>query len=234
MYTSDQKLQIVKYWYETKSYVTVCRMFAKKYGFRRGPEPTNLKILKIVHHFDKEKTLMNCNKVRSGRDSIVSPEKKEEVCQSVVNSPKKSHCKRAQELAISSSTVWRVMTNDLKLFPYKISTYHALKEQDKEKRIAICECFNDRLERTPSWLSHIWFSEEAHFHLNGAVNNHNNIFWGEKTPGEISEKQLNGAKVTAFITFNAKHGLLGPYWFEERGKTVTVNSRCYCHYAEVP
>ena len=75
----------------------------------------------------------------------------------------------------------------------------------------MCEWFNDKLEQTPSWLSIIWFSDEAQFHLNGAVNNHNNIFWGEQAPEEISEKQLKGVKVTAFIAFNAKHGLLGPY-----------------------
>ena len=92
----------------------------------------------------------------------------------------------------------------------------------------MCEQFNDQLEQTPSWLNHIWFSDEAHFHLNGAINNHNNIFWGEQTPEEISEKQLKGVKVTAFIAFNAKHGLLGPYWFEEHGNMITVNSPHYC------
>ena len=143
---------------------------------------------------------MNCNRGQSGWDSIVSPEKKQEVHQSVVNGPKKSHRKRAQELTLSPSTVWRVMTNNLRLFPYKISTHHVLKEQDKEKCIAICEWFNNKLEQTPSWLNHI--------HLNGAVNNH--------------------ITVLSFIPFHPKHGLLRPYWFEEHGKTVTVNSPRYC------
>ena len=55
MYTLDQKLEIVKYWYETKLYVTVHRMFAKTYEFRRGHEPTKLKIQRIVHYFEKKK-----------------------------------------------------------------------------------------------------------------------------------------------------------------------------------
>ena len=130
-------------------------MFTKKYGFRRRPEPTKLKIQRIVHHFEKEKTLINCSKGRNGRDSTVSHEKREEVRQSVVNSPKKSLRKRAQELALSRSTVCGVMTNDLKLFPYKILTHLVLKQQDKEKRIAMCEWFNDKLEQTPSCLNHI-------------------------------------------------------------------------------
>ena len=45
-------------------------------------------------------------------------------------------------------------------------------------------------------------SDEAHFHLNGlitTINNHNNVFWGEEKPEEISEKSLKGLKVTAFV-----------------------------------
>ena len=58
----------------TYAYLTVHCMFAKKYEFHRGHEPTKLKIQRIVHHFEKEKTLMNCNKSRSGQDSIVNSE----------------------------------------------------------------------------------------------------------------------------------------------------------------
>ena len=50
---------------------------------------------------------------------------------------------------------------------------------------------------------------------------------GESSPEEIGEKHLNGPKVTEFVAFNAKHSLLGPYWFEENGHTVTTNSECY-------
>ena len=91
----------------------------------------------------------------------------------------------------------------------------------------MCDWISQKLERTPSWINHIWFSDEAHFHLNSAVNNHNNIFWGSDLPEEITERQLKGPKVTAFVAFNARHGLLGPYWFEEDGKTVTINAARY-------
>jgi len=33
---------------------------------------------------------------------------------------------------------------------------------------------------------------------------------------------MKGLKVTTFVAFNARHGLLSLYWFEEAGKTVTV------------
>ena len=49
----------------------------------------------------------------------------------------------------------------------------------------------------------------------------------ESSPEEIGEKHLKSPKITAFVAFNAKHNLLGPYWFEENGHTVTINSERY-------
>ncbi|XP_076041907.1 histone-lysine N-methyltransferase SETMAR-like [Oratosquilla oratoria] len=166
---------------------------------------------------------------RSGAKPILTPEKRRETKDSVVRSPKKSYRRRAQELSLSPTTLLRSMRNDLKLFPYRISTYHVLKDEDKTRRIEISEWLDEKLERSPGWLNNIWFSDEAHYHLNGTVNNHNNVFWGEEPPEEMSEKHLKGAKVTAWIAFNPRHGLLGPYWFQDgRGKTVIVNSERYC------
>ena len=99
--------------------------------------------------------------------------------------------------------------------------------QDKTQRYAMCQWFLRELEAHPDLVRLIWFTDEAHFHLNGAVNNHNNIFWGSSPPEEIVEKQLKGKKVTAFVAFNAEHGLLGPYWFEVDGKTATINAERY-------
>ena len=92
----------------------------------------------------------------------------------------------------------------------------------------MCQWMLDRMTDNPDWVDNdLWFTDETHFHLHGAVNNHNNVFWGTSLPEEISSKQLKGQKVTAFVAFNAKHGLLGPYWFEEDGKTVTVTGARY-------
>ena len=128
---------------------------------------------------------------------------------------------------MSPTTLSRVIRKDLKLLPFRISTQHVLQQQEKEERIEMCNWLNKKLERTPSWLNHICFSDEAHFHLNRAVNNHNNVFWRESRPEEISEKHPKGSKVTASVAFNAKHGLLGTYWFEENGRIVTINSDPY-------
>ena len=53
------------------------------------------------------------------------------------------------------------------------------------------------------------------------------MFWRVSSLEKISEKHLKGLKVTVFVGFNAKHGLMGPYWFEKNGHTVTINSERY-------
>ena len=91
----------------------------------------------------------------------------------------------------------------------------------------MCDWLNEKLEQTPGWLNRIWFSDQAHFHLNGAVNIPNNVFWGEEKPVEISKKRLKISKITAFVAFNAKHGLLEPYWFKENGCIFAINIAPY-------
>ena len=87
---------------------------------------------------------------------------------------------------MSPTTNLRVMKKDLKLFLFRISNHHVLKQQDKEKRIEMCNWLNEKLAQTPSSLNHMWFSDEVHFHLNWEVNKHNNVFWGESISEEIN------------------------------------------------
>ena len=68
------------------------------------------------------------------------------------------------------------------------------------------------MEKYPNWINSLWFSDEAHFHLNRAINNHNNVFWGAE---EVSEMTLKGPKSTCFCALNVRWGMPGPYRFED-------------------
>ena len=89
----------------------------------------------------------------------------------------------------------------------------------------MCDWLNEKLEQSPDWLSHIWLSNEARFHLHGAVNNNNNVFWGEEKPKKSVRTSLEFRKDIVFVALNAKHGLMGNYWFEENGRPVTTYSK---------
>ena len=61
------------------------------------------------------------------------------------------------------------------------------------------EWFNEMMEGDQEWIKDVWFSDEAHFHLNGIVSKHSYCFWGIKMPADfITQKPLHSSKVTAW------------------------------------
>ena len=69
-------------------------------------------------------------------------------------------------------------------------------------------------------------SDEANFHLNGSVNKQNFRYWSTINPRQVREHPLHCGRVT-FWAAVAKFGAIGPYFFEENGRSVTVNSARY-------
>ena len=98
------------------------------------------------------------------------------VRESVEQSPKRSTRKRSQTLAISRSTMMRVMTEDLGMFPYRIQTHQKFSEADRRKEMA--KVLLDKIEESDTFLKNLWTTDEAHFHLDGQVNSKNNVYWG--------------------------------------------------------
>ena len=142
-------------------------------------------------------------------------------------SPKKLHRQRSAELGLTPSSIRRKMKQDLNLFPYHITTAHKSTDGDEAARVAVWEMLQQKMEANPNRIRDAWFYDEAHFHVNGAVNSHNNIFWRLQHPDEVEEKLLKGRKVTAFVAVSDR-GVLEPYWFEDKnGRTVTINQERY-------
>ena len=71
----------------------------------------------------------------------------------------------------SSTSVYRMLRFDLKLTPYTISIMQHLKPSDIDYRIHFGRWMIEH-----DIIEHVWFSGEAHFYLNGDVNN-GYAFW---------------------------------------------------------
>jgi len=69
-------------------------------------------------------------------------------------------------------------------------------------------------------------SDEAHFHLNGRVSKQNFRCWSTINPQQLHEHPLHCDRVTVWIAVT-KFGVIGPYFLEENGRSVTVNSARY-------
>jgi hypothetical protein len=64
------------------------------------------------------------------------------------------------------------------------------------------------------------------FHLSG-----NFRYWAAENTRELHARPLHSPKVTVICTLSSI-GVIGPYFFEEGGVTVTVNANRYCDMLE--
>ena len=224
--TVEERGELVEFYLETKSIVKTQRAFQRHFGVREAPGRKT--VWRIVQKFRTDRNLHNLNKGRSGRHrGARTPENIEAVRLSATRSPKKSCRRRSQELSLSRMSIVRILKLDLKLFPHHIQVKHKLTTQDQRARVAMCNWFNDKMEEDEDWIDNVWFSDEAHFHLDGHVNSKNCVFWGTQPPQEVLQRPLHSSKVTAWCAMNSKT-IIGPYWFEDAdGRTVTVNQENY-------
>uniref|UniRef100_UPI0035900534 HUWE1-associated protein modifying stress responses 1 isoform X1 n=1 Tax=Myxine glutinosa TaxID=7769 RepID=UPI0035900534 len=161
--TVEQKTKVVALWYEIKSYVDIHWRFCQEYDLRTRDGPTNCAIQRIVKHFEHKGTVHNQSKGNSGRPASVTKSQAniDAVRDSAVDSPKKSHRRCSQDLGIKPTSVWRILTKELKLFPYIISIRHKLSQDDMRRRLDMCNWLSDRMERYPNWINLMWFSDEG-------------------------------------------------------------------------
>ena len=117
-----------------------------------------------------------------------SPANVDRVCASVQQSPKKSLRCRSHELGISVTSLQRMLRKDLTKFPHKISTCHKLTDTYMLRRTEMCNRVAERMDRFQNRIDRIWFTDEAYFHQNGALNHHNHAYWGDERPEEIDER----------------------------------------------
>lgn len=146
---------------------------------------------------------------------------------SVLQSPKRSAIKHAAALELSDRSVRRMLHRDLHMHPYKIMVTQELSERNFETRRAVC---HEILQNVPVGAVLI-SSDEAHFHLSGTVNKQNFRYWAAENPQELHQRPLHSPRVTVWCAIS-KFFVWGPYFFEEDGLTVTVNSDRYCHMIE--
>ena len=224
--TTEQKGKLVEFYLETKSIIKTRRAYCLHFQVKDAPDRKT--VWRIVKKFRTERTVHNVNKGRSGRKkSARTPENVEAVRISALRSPKKSTRHRSQELSLSRSSIRRILKLDLNLFPYHIQVKHKLTAEDQRARVRMCDWFTERMEEDEDWIDDVWFSDEAHFHIDGRVNSKNNVFWGSNAPNQVLQRPLHSKKVTAWCAMNSKT-IIGPFWFEDDDEmTTTVNQENY-------
>ncbi|GFX11303.1 uncharacterized protein TNCV_2803671 [Trichonephila clavipes] len=103
----------------------------------------------------------------------------------------------------------------------------AIHPNDHQARRRFVEWAQNEIAVVPDFHKRILFSDEAHFWLNGYVNQQNCLIWSEANPQVYVETPLHPEKLTVRCALWAG-GIIGPYFFKnDEGHNVTVNGDRY-------
>ncbi|XP_066969142.1 uncharacterized protein [Macrobrachium rosenbergii] len=140
------------------------------------------------------------------RRSIRTPENVKRVRAAIIQSPRRSARRHAVALQISSRSLRRILHMDLNFHPYKMMMAQELNQADFANCQNLCENMLENIVPEAAFFS----SDEAHFHLCGAVNKQNFRYWAEHNPQIIQERPLHSPKLTVWCAIS-KFGVIGPY-----------------------
>ena len=174
-FTIKQRSEIVKFYLETKLLVQTHMKYRKHFGVKQALSSTAIK--KILQKFEMHGSRHNRNKENSRRRVTACTKMNiGTVRELTVRSPKKSLQRRSSKLGLAKSTVQRTIKHVLNLNPYKLEIKQSLADGDKAQRFQMCTWFNEMMETDEHWVSKIWFSDDAHFHLDSSLNSQPAIF----------------------------------------------------------
>jgi hypothetical protein len=114
----------------------------------------------------------------------------------------------------------RIM-RDFNFHPYKLQAVPKLHENNHHLRLTF---FHDEIKRIaddPQHLMNVLHTDEANFHLSGAVSMQDFRYWTSEYPSWVSEDPLYSIKVVVWGGVGMNR-IIGPYFFKE-----TINSQRY-------
>lgn len=231
----ETKIALVQIFYSNgRNLSETLRQYRKTTKIHKKSQPCAESTLsRLVKKFEATGSVLDSGKSgrpRVSEETIYSIKK--EVKSSI--NPKKGQACSGREIGrihkVSWSTVHKVLKNILHLYPYKVHRVHELKPADFVERQTFAASFFEKMTKDPSFLRRILWTDEAHFHLHGTVNNKNSVFWASENPHVIDPAPLHDARVTVWCGINCRF-VLGPYFFENCAsgstKTITVTGQRY-------
>lgn len=209
-----------------ESVIAVQREFRRRFNVHRNDSvPARDTILRWVNNLRTGGSIMK-RKPPGRQRSVRTPENIERVRQALLRSPRRSARRQSAALGISNRSVRRILHGNLHFHPYKLVVVQQLNVRDYAQRLNFAQQMLDLFEENENMS--LLMSDEAHFHLNGAVNKQNCRYWADENPRQLHAMPLHSPKLTVWCAVG-RLGIIGPYFFEENGVTVTVTSERYIH-----
>ena len=142
-YTMEQRVFIVRSYFETHSFAEVQQLFRVQFPDRNPPNKMNIwrNVKKYLDHGRSlNRNLKNSGRKRTGR----SQDNIDAVQEELINNPDDVTC-RINNLGLPSVTFNRIVRIDLTWHPYKIQRRHQLLAADYQRRRQFSEWFLQKI-----------------------------------------------------------------------------------------
>lgn len=155
--------------------------------------------------------------------TVTTEENVERVKELYEAEPSTSIRRGAQQLGLSRES-FRVIARDTAcLYPYKIQIYQQLTDRDAERRLNFGNEMLEQIRLKNVNIEKTYFTDEAHFHLNGYVNKQNWRHWGTQNPHLAVAQVAHPQRLTVWCALTSST-IIGPFFIEG---TVTGEKYVY-------
>ena len=191
--------------------------------FRRKPFCVN----NVCHWSEQFKEAGGvCQRESSGRPAV-KEENVERIRRAFLRSPWKSILRCSLELYIPKSAVHNVLHKKLTLHVYKIQLFHEIGAADKPLRNELAEL--EEIDNEPNFMQNIMFTNMAHFHINGCINQCKCQIWGSEKPHVTHEFTHDSTKLNRCELMHDH--IFGLFAFAEK---ETINGMIFLDVLESP
>lgn len=155
----------------------------------------------------------------NGRNRIIrTPENVNRVRLDILWSLNRSVCLRPFSFGVNESTTCQILKLNLAFHRYKIQFCQQLLTRDYQQRFNFAQLMIELMDNNDSTI--LFMSDEAHFHLNGYVNNKSCHYWSSVNRPRLHKAPLHTSKVTVWCTMGPIQ-IIGSYFFENNGQMTT-------------
>ncbi|GBL79126.1 hypothetical protein AVEN_92377-1 [Araneus ventricosus] len=221
MYSIEQRVFLVLEYHRLKESPTATRRsFQARFNVPKGPDAKTIRML--FAKFQRTGSVTDDLVGNVGRQqTAVTPENVATVSGIIQQNPMSSVRRIASETGLKRSSTQKILRKSLHMFPFKIQTHQAIPVRAVQQRVDFANQMLTMIDSEGFDVGCIWFTDEAHFHLNGIVNKQNWRFWGSENPYWCEAKPLYSPKVTVWAAVCSR-GIIGPFFIRE-----TVTSERY-------
>ncbi|GBN35678.1 hypothetical protein AVEN_121275-1 [Araneus ventricosus] len=197
MYFIEQRVFLVLEYHRLERSLTATRSsFQKRFNVLKGPDAKTIR--KLFAKFERRGSVDDNRVVNVGpRQTVVISENVAKVSGIVQQNPRNTIRRIASETGLKRSSTQKILRNSLRMFPYKIQSHQAIPTKAVRQRFDFANEILTVIDNEGFDVGCIWFTDEAHFYLNGFVNKQNWRFWGSENPHLCEEKPQHSPKITA-------------------------------------